>query len=87
MPEQDGIVKETKYFYENLYKHEEQINDVNLKEIIQEYESIPKLTEEQCSSLEGKISEDEVLFTLKRMKNVHGTSPGSDGFTVDLKNK
>ena len=80
--EQDDIVKETKCFYEPLYKQEEPINDVNLEEIIQEQESIPKLTEEQCKSLEGKISKDEVLSTLKRMKN--GTSPGSDGFTVEF---
>ena len=80
---QSDIVKETKYFYEHLYKQEEQINDVNLeKNIIQEQKSIPKLTEEQCNSLEGKISKDEVLSTLKRMKN--GTSPGSDGFTVEF---
>ena len=77
--EQDDIVKETKYFYEHLYKQEEQINDVNFEEIIPEQESIPKLTEEQCNSLEGKVSKYEVLSTLKRMKN--GTSPGSDGFT------
>ena len=43
--QQEAIVKETKYFYENLYKQEEQINSVNLEEIIQEHESIPKLTE------------------------------------------
>ena len=43
--QQEDIVKETKYFYENLYKQEEQINSVNLEEIIQEHESIPKLTE------------------------------------------
>ena len=81
MTEQDDIVKETKYFYEHLYK-QEQINDVNSEEIIPEQESIPKLTEEQCNSLEGKISKDEVLSTLKRMKN--GTSPGSDGFMVEF---
>ena len=84
--EQDDVVKETKYVYEHLYKQEEQINDVNLEEIIQEQESIPKLTEEQCNSLESKISKDEVLSTLKRMKN--GTSPGSffsfSFFTVDF---
>ena len=78
--EQDDIVKETKYFCEHT--QEEQINYVNFEEIIQEQESIPKLTEEQCNSLEGKISKDEVLSTLKRMKN--GTSPGSDGFTVEF---
>ena len=79
--EQDDIVKETKYFYDHLYKQEEQISDVNFEEIIPEQEGIPKLTEEQCNSSEGKISKDEVLSTLKGMKNE--TSPGSDGFTVE----
>ena len=68
--EQNDKVKETKYFYEDLYKQEEQINDVNFEEIIPEQESIPKLTEEQCNSLEGKTSKDEVLSTLKREKMV-----------------
>ena len=80
--EQDDIVKETKYFYQHLYKLEEQNNDVNFEEIIPEQESIPKLTKEQCNSLEGKISQDKVLSPSKRMKN--GTSPGSDGFTVEF---
>ena len=70
MTEQNDKVKETKYFYEDLYKQEEQINDVNFEEIIPEQESIPKLTEEQCNSLEGKTSKDEVLSTLKREKMV-----------------
>ena len=81
--EQDDIVKETKSFYESLYMQEDQINDVNLEDLIQEHEeNIPKLTEKQRNDLEGLISKEEVLFTLKRMKN--GTSPGSDGFTVEF---
>ena len=57
---------------------EGQINYVSLKDLIQEHEdNIPKLTEKQRNDLEGPISEEEVLSTLKRMKN--GTSPGSDG--------
>ena len=84
MTEQDDIVKETKYLYLYLYKQEEQINEFNFEEIIQEQESIPKLTD-QCNSFEDKIFKDEVLSTLKQMKN--GTSLCSDGFTVDLKKK
>ena len=45
-------------------------------------EEIPKLTDEQCKDVEGIITKEEVLFTLRRMKN--GTSPGSDGFSVDF---
>ena len=43
MVEPDDIVKETKYFYEHLYKQEEKINDVNFEEIIQEQEGIPNI--------------------------------------------
>ena len=62
---------------------EDHINDVNLEDLIQEHgDNIPKLTEKQRNDLEGLISKEEVLSTLKRMKN--GTSPGSDGFTVEF---
>ena len=63
---------------------EDQINDVNLEDLIQEYEdTIPKLTEKQRNDLDGLIiPTEEVLSTLKLMKN--GTSPGSDGFTVEF---
>ena len=81
--EQDDIVKETKSFYESLYMQEDQINDVNLEDLIQEHEeNIPKFTEKQRNDLKGLISKEEALSTLKRMKN--GTSPGSDGFTVEF---
>ena len=81
--EQDDIVKETKSFYESLYMQEDRIYDVNLEDLIQEHEdNIPKLTEKQRNDLEGLISKEEVLSTLKRMKN--RTSPGSDGFTVEF---
>ena len=62
---------------------EDHINDVNLEDLIQEHEDIiPKWTEKQRNNLEGLISKEEVSSTLKRMKN--GTSPGSDGFTVEF---
>ena len=46
------------------------------------YNDIPKLTENQKQSLEGKISLPELTSALKRMKN--NKSPGSDGFTADF---
>ena len=62
---------------------EDQNNGVSLEDLIQELEeNIPKFTEKQRNDLEGLISKEEVLSTLKRMKN--GTSPGSDGFTVEF---
>ena len=81
--EQDDIVKETKSFYGSVYMQEGQINYVSSEDLIQEHgDNIPKLTEKERNDLEGLTSKEEVLFTLKRMKN--GTSPGSDGFTVEF---
>ena len=41
--EQDDIVRETKVFYENLYKQEDHISDVDLEEINQQYEEDLKI--------------------------------------------
>ena len=51
-----------------------------IEQLIKEY---PKIAEEEAENLEGKITVEEATCALKRMKN--GKSPGSDGFTVDLK--
>ena len=62
---------------------EDKNDGVNLEDLIQEHEdNIPKLTEKQRNDYEGLISKEEVVSTLKRMKN--GTSPRSDWFTVEF---
>jgi hypothetical protein len=75
------IMKQTKQFYENLYKKQNCLKKVNLSTEIP-YNDIPKLTENQKQSLEGEISLPELTSALKCMKN--NKSPGSDGFTADF---
>ena len=53
-----------------------------IEQLIKEY---PKIAEEEAENLEGKITVEEATCALKRMKN--GKSPGSDGFTVELKKR
>ena len=57
LTDQEDIVKKTNIFYENLYKQEDQIFDVDLEAMNKEYEEeIPKLTDEQCKDMEGIIT-------------------------------
>lgn len=79
--DQKEILKQTKQFYEKLYKKQNCLKKVNLSTEIP-YNDIPKLTENQKQSLEGEISLPELTSALKRMKN--NKSPGSDGFTADF---
>lgn len=79
--DQKEILKQTKQFYEKLYKRQDCLKKVNLSTEIR-YNDIPKLTENQKQSLEGEISLPELTSALNRMKN--NKSPGSDGFTVDF---
>lgn len=79
--DQTEILKQTKQFYEKLYKKQNCLKKVNLSTEIP-YNDIPKLTENQKQSLEGEISLPELTSALKRMKN--NKSPGSDGFTADF---
>jgi mannosylglycoprotein endo-beta-mannosidase len=79
--DQKEILKQTKQFYEKLYKKQDCLKKVNLSTEIP-YNDIPKLTENQKQSLEREISLPELTSALKRMKN--NKSPGSDCFTADF---
>ena len=78
--EQDRILLETKNFYQNLYT-EKPTEKNNLKRLLGKW-NIPILSNDKQKSLEGKISYEELLLTLKRAKN--NNSPGSDGFTAEF---
>ena len=78
--EQDDIINETKSFYQNLYS-KRNIEKVDLNNIFSKY-NIPKLSESQQEQLEGSLTYDECLNTLKNMK--HNKSPGNSGFTVEF---
>ena len=74
------IIDETKSFYENLYTFRPTQN-INIERQLN-FNDIPKLNEEQKASLEGPITIEEMLVSLKNMKN--NKSPGSDGFTIEF---
>ena len=78
--DQNEIIEETKIFYETLYSQKE-IEDINLGNILN-FDDIPKLNENQKSTLEGLITVEEALFALKNMSN--NKSPGTDGFTTEF---
>ena len=70
-----GIVKN---FYEELYKAR-QMEECEIQYLVKK---IPKLSEEEKTSLEGNITLEEAGIALKHMKN--GKSPGTDGFGAEF---
>ena len=61
---QNEILSEVKHFYQNLYKKNDNILDLNLDETLQPY-NVPKLDEPTAESLEGPIKDTEILDVLK----------------------
>lgn len=55
---------------------------MDFEHIMKDIKNIKKLTDEQKNDLEGEITNNEILYTLKKMKN--NKSPGSDGFTAEF---
>ncbi len=77
------ILNEEKEFYQNLYSSKVDSNKVDPATYEQIFSTVPnKLTQEESDSIEGKISEQELLAALKSTSN--GKSPGSDGFTSEF---
>ena len=81
--QQQEILKvQTKYF-SDLYK--QKIKPDGIEDRISEFttnNTIPQMSDDQKNSCEGEITEEELLCALKRLKN--GSSPGSDGITVEF---
>ena len=72
------ITQEVKTFYENLYaSRENNIIQSNIDNI-----NTPTLSPEESDSLEGPITLQEALSSIKQMKN--DKSSGSDGFTAEF---
>ena len=80
LKEQNDILHETKEHFTKLYAFKE-TNSVDLNDLCKSW-NIPKLSEERKLSLEGNLSYEEMLDSLKRMKN--NKSPGNDGFTTEF---
>ncbi len=77
------ILNEEKEFYQNLYSSKVDSNKVDPATYEQFFSTVNhKLTQEESDSIEGKISEQELLAALKSTWN--GKSPGSDGFTSEF---
>ena len=81
--DQGKILKETKNFYENLYKENHDLTDVNLDLELRDFD-VPKLSDKEKDSLEGLITYPEATNFLRNMNN--DRSPGSDGFSAEFLN-
>ena len=78
LKEQKDIIKEVRSFYKKLYT-ERCLENKSVEELIHQ---IPKLSEDEATSLEGQITLMEAALALKNMKN--GKSPGTDGFSSEF---
>ena len=78
--DQKEILNETMHFYKTLYTKRNN-TQMDLDNMFLEND-IPKLTEKEKILLEGPITYDENLFSLKKSSN--NTSPGCDGFTYEF---
>ena len=81
---QTEIETEMLKYYRDLYSNKDHLlDDINIENFLGETkESIPKLNEEQKLSMEGLITEQEILKYLKQLRN--NKSPGSSGFTGEF---
>ena len=80
--DQDQVLNEAKLFYEKLYSsRDSELLDINIETELDGY-SVPKLNNEESTSMEGLLNYEELAFSLKSMSN--NRSPGTDGFSADF---
>lgn len=79
--EQKDILNEVKQYYETLYL-ERQTQGINLQDLFKNNKDIPCILDTESDSLEGALLVNEAKEALKNMQN--NTSPGPDGFTVEI---
>ena len=80
--DQDQVLNEAKLFYEKLYSsRDSELLDINIETELDGY-SVPKLNNEESTSMEGLLNYEEMAFSLKSMSN--NRSPGTDGFSADF---
>ena len=72
------ILNAVKSFYEKLYEKRE-VENIEINELVS---NIPKIEQNRAQQLEGKLTLEELSFSLKNMPN--GKSPGSDGFSAEF---
>ena len=76
LTDESDILEEQVTFYKALYCEEP--HTLPFEKFIE----LPFLSQNQCESCEGNITEDECIHVLRKMKR--NKSPGYDGFTVEF---
>ena len=80
--DQNTILEETKLFYQTLYSSRDSgLSDIDLETELSGY-TIPKLSTDESSNIEGLITYEQAFLSLRNMKN--NKSPGTDGFSADF---
>ena len=84
LKDQNEIGEETQKFYKDLFSNKDDPDKVGeIGSFLNEGETnYPKLTEAEAEAIEGHLTADELLRTLKNTKN--DTAPGSSGFTYSF---
>ena len=82
--DQNEIGNETQQFYKDLFSNKDDPDKVgDIGSFLNEGETnYPKLTDAEAEEIEGHITAEELLRTLKNTKN--DTAPGSSGFTYSF---
>ena len=73
---------EQKRFYQNLYKTKDSVEATDSIEAFLNSLNIPKLSEEQRQSCEGRISTEECRTIIETFQN--NKSPGNDGLPIEF---
>ena len=76
---QQEIIKEQVRFHSDRYRKTVDFQEPSAQAFL-DGTDIPQLSDEQKTSTEGALTEEELTRALKRMKN--GSSPGLDGITA-----
>ena len=76
------ILAEQKRFYQNLYKTKDSVEATDSIEAFLNSLNIPKLSEEQRQSCEGRITTEECRTIIETLKN--NKSPGNDGLSIEF---
>ena len=83
MTDGSEIIKESKSYYEELYREDISVEMIKQKaNLFSGNLKFPTLTAKQRNQTEADKTEHEIKEALKSMKN--GSAPGPDGFPAEL---
>ena len=80
LTEQKDIIQESRNHYKSLYTC--RTGNLFNPNMFFENDNVNKLSEDDKNSLEGKLTYEEMLSALKKMRN--NSAPGNSGFTVSF---